>query len=225
MHKIGIISDTHGLLRQEVLTELGNCEIIFHAGDVGEGDVLEKLTRIAPVYAVRGNIDRESAKLPESIAVKLWGFRFFMVHEKRRIPRHTSDWDIILYGHSHKYEEKHIGSQLLLNPGGCGPRRFVLPVTMAVLEIMEDFSYTVRRVELSDAGASAERGTHPADHAIPPNIQMIIEAVIRDTERGKSIAEIARRNRISEALAEKICRLYVTHPGVDADGIMRKMGL
>lgn len=225
MHKIGIISDTHGLLRQEVLKELQGCEIIFHAGDIGKGEILDKLKGIAPVYAVRGNIDREDTELPESVCVKLWGLGFFMVHDRKRIPKQTDAWDIILYGHSHKYEEKRINHQLLLNPGGCGPKRFLLPVTMAVLEVGEDSSYLVKRIDLSDLMASSKNEGSLADNTLPLNIQEIIEAVMRDTERGKSIAEIARKNRISEDLAEKICRLYVTHPGVDADGIMRKMGL
>lgn len=239
-HKIGIVSDTHGLLRPQVLETLRDCEVILHGGDINSQKILDELNCIAPVYVVRGNNDKEWADhLPEFIKVELFGIRIFMIHNKKMISEELSDRDIIIYGHSHKYEEKYAGRQLWLNPGSCGPRRFAQPITMVVLEVKEDGSFCVQKMDIphetSSAGESkrqpSREGQKQSDlqrqeaEQIPANIRQIIVSVIKDTNRNKSISEIAGRNGISEALAEQICRLYVTHPGVDADGIMRKMGL
>ena len=142
MYKIGIISDTHGLLRPEVAEALRGCEAILHGGDVNKPEIIEQLKQIAPTYVVRGNNDKEWAKeLPESMTVSLCGIRFFMVHNKKHIPKSEDslqDVDIIVYGHSHKYEEKYESRRLSLNPGSCGPRRIKHTITFAVLEVEDD---------------------------------------------------------------------------------------
>lgn len=227
MHKIGVISDTHGLLRPEVVKVLQGCELILHGGDLGTGKVMGALEQIAPVYAVRGNnddwLDGEKAYfLPETLSIELYGARFFMVHNKKMIPKDTAVFDVIIYGHSHKYEEKYIDRQLWLNPGSCGPRRFTLPVTIALLEIAEDGSFQVKRVDLENHKASTLRTKTLNPHS---DIRRMIELVVKDTEKGIAVNKIAERRGISLELTEQICRLYLTHPGVDADGIMRKMGM
>lgn len=234
MHKIGIISDTHGLLHQEMVDILQNCELILHGGDFGTEKILETLEQIAPVYAVRGNNDDwveepaplhssgQSCFLPETLSIELYGVRFFMVHNKKMIPKDTSTFDIIIYGHSHMYEEKYIGRQLWLNPGSCGPRRFMLPVTMALLEIAEDGAFKVERVDLENHKVSTSGTKALNRHS---DIRRIIELVVKDTKKGIAVNKIAERHGISLELAEQICRLYLTHPGVDTDGIIRKMGM
>lgn len=133
--KVGVLSDTHGLLRPEVLTALEGVEAIFHAGDVGDGTILDALRAIAPVYAIRGNVDRTgpTAELPTSEAVQIGGHFLYMVHclEDLDIHPKASGFSTVIYGHSHKplIEYKH--GVLFLNPGSCGPRRFSLPVTLA----------------------------------------------------------------------------------------------
>ena len=113
MHRIGIISDTHGLLRPEVVETLKDCEAILHGGDFGSARILDELSRIAPIYAVRGNNDKEWAKdLQETLSIKLYGIRFFMVHNKKYILKNLADVDVVVYGHSHKYEEKNINGML-----------------------------------------------------------------------------------------------------------------
>lgn len=221
MHKIAVISDTHGLLRPEILEVLRGCEAILHGGDINQRKNVDELTQIAPLYAVRGNNDRDWAKdLPETLFFTLYGVRFFMAHNKKMIPKNIDDVDIVIYGHSHKYEENHIDGKLLLNPGSCGARRFTLPVTMAVLEITKPqesltgkASFRVEKIEIAQH-----------THTVGVSLQ-IVQNIMRDTNRGKSVREMAVRNGISEELAEQICRLYLTHPGVDAEGIMGKMGL
>lgn len=216
--KVGILSDTHGLLRPEVLSALEGCEVILHGGDINRQGILDRLKQIAPVHAVRGNNDKEWAEhVPESLEITLAGARVYMTHKKKDLPADLSGYDLVIYGHSHRYEEQKQGRTLLLNPGSCGPRRFRLPVTMAVAEIAEG-SAAVTRVDIPN---SAEPSPSP-DGA---DIRRQIEIVMQETDRGRSPAEIGRRYGMDAVLAEQIARLYVTHPGVTADGIMTKMGL
>lgn len=225
MHKIGIISDTHGLLRPEVITSLQGCEVILHGGDLDNKEILKKLESMAPVYAVQGNNDywseREKA-LPDTLTKELYGLKFFMIHDRKMITEDLSGFHVILYGHSHKYEEKYAGKQLWLNPGSCGPKRFLLPVTMAIIEIGENGNFQAERIDLEKVSGSAfgERKEKPS-----PGMKKTIELIMRDTQKGIPVSKMASRHDISRELAEQICRLYLTHPGVDADGIMRKMGL
>lgn len=216
MHKIGIISDTHGILRPQVLQELEGCEAILHGGDVNKREILEELGKIAPVYVVRGNNDKEwAADIPESLAVTLYGIRFFMIHNKKQIPKDIQDTDIVVYGHSHKYEQIRIDGRLFLNPGSCGPRRFTQPVTMAVLWIEDNGSFQIEKIEL--AHKTADAGDMPSD------LRRVIACVMKETDKGRTVKEIARRAGIREELVEQICRLYLTHPGVDVEGIIGKM--
>ena len=227
MHRIGIISDTHGLLRPEVVKVLEGCEAILHGGDINNSGILDKLNGIAPTHAVRGNNDKEWAKnLPETISTKLYGISFFMVHNKKYIPKDLTDIDVIVYGHSHKYEEKYADGKLWLNPGSCGPRRFTQPITFAVLEAEDDHTFHVEKIEIPHQPKGTDPPDGGAEHGLKGrDMKRIIKSVVRDTDKGISVAEIAVRNDISEELAEQICRLYLTHPGVSADGIMGKMGL
>lgn len=227
MHRIGIISDTHGLLRPEVEETLRGCEAILHGGDVNKPEIIEKLNRIAPTYVVRGNNDKEWAgKLPETLTVSLCGIRFYMVHNKKYIPKREEDLkdvDIIVYGHSHKYEEKQENGRLLLNPGSCGPRRFTQPITFAVLAVEDDGAYKVEKVEV--AHPNGRKSLSMEQEIAAHDMKKVVGAVMRDTNRRLSVGEIAAKNGISEELTEQICRLYLTHPGVSADGIIDKMGI
>lgn len=232
MHKIGILSDTHNLLRESVTDILRGCEIILHAGDLHTKHILDQLNEIAPVYAVRGNADKEWADiLPQSLSIELFGIRIFMIHNRKMIQEDIHDRDLIIYGHSHKYEKQLINEQIWLNPGSCGRRRFSLPVTMAELTIQEtgvlhvqnpDFQhpgFQIRQIRL-EPGTGSGNGSQ-----FPKNMKQTVTSVMRETDKGRSVAEIARICRIHPDLAEQICRLYLTHPGVDADGILGKMGL
>ena len=230
MHRIGIISDTHGLLRPEVAETLKDCEAILHGGDINSAKILDELGRIAPIYVVRGNNDKEWAKdLQETLSIELCGIRFFMVHNKRYIPKNLENIDVVVYGHSHKYEEKYINEMLLLNPGSCGPRRFTQPITFAVLETWDDHSFRVKKIEISHrkkGGSTANvSGDSLGKWMEGRDMNRIVESVMRDTDKGIPVPEIARKYGISVELAELICRLYLTHPGVSTDGIIGKMGL
>lgn len=135
-----MISDTHGLLRPEVPELLAGCDAILHAGDVGEPEILERLREIAPVSAVRGNVDTAGslARLPDQLSGELGGLVYRMVHRSADAPEAWSTTSsLVVFGHSHRPELAWRGSCLLLNPGACGPRRFRLPLTLALLEIRD----------------------------------------------------------------------------------------
>lgn len=134
--RIGVLSDTHGLLRPAVLETLASCDCILHGGDVNKPEILETLRGFAPLHVVRGNNDKEWAgDLPHSLRLSLEGQSIFMVHNKKDVPKDLGDTDIVIFGHSHKYFEESIDGRLWLNPGSCGKRRFDQEITMAILTI------------------------------------------------------------------------------------------
>ena len=222
--KIGILSDTHDLLRPEVQEILRGCDCILHGGDISSQRILDQLEQIAPVKAVRGNNDKEWAEhLPLQLDFELGGLRFYMTHKKKDLPQDLSAYDLVIYGHSHQYAEtwlELVGRRrtLLLNPGSCGPRRFVQPITMATLTIDEN-GWIVKRIDIPHTPRES------APKANSGNIHRQIEVIVRETQKGHTVEAIARKHKYDPALVEQIVRLYVTHPGVTADGIMTKMGL
>ena len=136
--RIGVLSDTHGLLRPEVLTSLEGVDHILHAGDVGDPHILDALSALAPVTAIRGNIDTSGpcAQLPATDAVELAGRLFYLVHSLHDLDLNPQAAGLaaVISGHSHKPSIETRDGVLYLNPGSCGPRRFKLPVTLAILE-------------------------------------------------------------------------------------------
>ena len=137
--KVGVISDTHGLLRPEAVTALQGVDHLLHAGDVGDAAILAQLSTIAPVTAIRGNIDRsgECAQLPATELVELGGVTFYMLHDVKELdldPR-SAEIGVVVSGHSHKPAMERRKGVLFLNPGSAGPRRFSLPITVAIVTV------------------------------------------------------------------------------------------
>lgn len=134
---IGVISDTHGLLRPEALDALKGVSHILHAGDIGDPEHLETLARIAPVTAIRGNIDRGdwADALPETARITLCGLRIYMIHNRKdlRADPEAEGVDVVISGHSHKPRIEASVTPLWLNPGAAGPQRFRLPISLAFL--------------------------------------------------------------------------------------------
>jgi len=154
--KIGIISDTHGLLRPEVAPAVAGVDQILHLGDVGKIDILRQLEKIAPVVAIRGNIDREPpcSDLPETEVVLAAGKYLYLLHDLNtlHLDPAAAKFAAVLYGHTHApgfYRKKGV---LYFNPGSCGPRRFQLPVTVGLLTIDEAGELTAEIVPLTAAG-------------------------------------------------------------------------
>ena len=138
---IGVISDTHGLLRHEVIPALAGVEHILHLGDVGDFAILKSVEEVAPVTAIRGNVDRSGkcSKLPETEVVLFEGHYLYLLHDVQTIHLDpaAAKFSVVLFGHSHKPEIRHHKGVLYFNPGSCGPRRFSLPVTIGRLTLKE----------------------------------------------------------------------------------------
>lgn len=136
MKRFIVLSDTHSLLRPEVLDCLSQADIIIHGGDINTQAIADRLREYAPLYIVRGNSDKEWAEdLPQSLTFSVEGVRFFLVHNKKDIPPDLSDTDVVIYGHSHKYACEKRDGVLWLNPGSCGRRRFDQEITFAVMTV------------------------------------------------------------------------------------------
>ena len=136
MKHVLVLSDTHGLLRPEVLKYLSQADIIIHGGDINTQAIVDKLREYAPLYIVRGNNDKEWAEeLPQSLTFSIEDVHFFLIHNKRDVLSDLSDTDVVVYGHSHKYACEERNGVLWLNPGSCGRRRFDQEITFAVMTV------------------------------------------------------------------------------------------
>ena len=214
--KMAIISDTHNVLRPEIREIISDSDAVIHGGDISTQKVLDSIKNAVkpnvPFFVVRGNNDKEWAEnIPESLQFEFGGLRFFLVHNKKDIPKNINA-DIVVFGHSHKYYEECINGKLWLNPGSCGRRRFNLPVTMAVMNIT-DSGYTVERIEISDK----KMIIHESD------LLKNIRSIMKYMDNGMSIDRISKRLKLDSEFVEQIARICVTHPGVDAEGILNKI--
>jgi putative phosphoesterase len=158
---VGLISDTHGLLREEALQALEGSTLIIHAGDVGKPEILDALRKLAPVVAVRGNIDKEAwaYALPETAVVEAGPVRIYVLHDLKELDLDpaAAGFQVVVSGHSHRPGSFERGGVLYVNPGSAGPRRFQLPITLARLDLPASVTF----VDL--VGQS-----RPADVLCPP---------------------------------------------------------
>jgi uncharacterized protein len=139
VRRIGLISDTHGLPRKEAVEALRGSELILHAGDVGKPEILEELRKIAPVVAVRGNVDKDpwAQALPETAVAEAGAVLIYVLHDVNALDLNpaVAGFQIVVSGHSHKPGKMERNGVLYINPGSAGPRRFHLPVTVARLKL------------------------------------------------------------------------------------------
>ena len=137
---VGVISDTHGLVRSEAIAVLRSCDTIVHAGDIGNPEVLEELGQIAPLRAIRGNVDLWARDMPDTDVVEIDGRRLYLLHDLNTlgIDPAAKGIDVVISGHSHKPKISKDKGVLYLNPGSAGPRRFTLPVSLALLAISDE---------------------------------------------------------------------------------------
>jgi len=138
---IGVISDTHGLLRREALAALRGSDYIVHAGDIGDPAILTHLGKIAPVTVIRGNVDREgwATKIPSTNVLEVGGISIYVLHNLNELDLkpEAAGFDVVVYGHSHVAKQDAKGRVLYFNPGSAGPRRFRLPVTVGRLAVVD----------------------------------------------------------------------------------------
>lgn len=222
--RAAVISDTHDLLRQEVADIMESCDVILHAGDVNTQKLAELLGKKKPFYLVRGNNDGEWASgLPETLWFELEGVSFYMIHNKREMPETRREADVVIYGHTHKYDCRMEENTLWLNPGSCGKRRFNLPVTMAVLEL-HNGHYQVERIDLPLTEEGAQNGKKiNLEEIYTLDRGAAVRRILKGMDKGESIRSMAEKWRLPENFVEQVCRIRVTHPGVNAAGIIDKM--
>jgi uncharacterized protein len=151
VQQIGVISDTHGLVRPEALLALAGSDLIIHAGDIGAPEVLTQLQRIAPVVAIRGNNDRApwASHLRDTDVVEVNGALVYVLHNVRELDLdpQAAGFSVVIAGHSHKPSIEQRGAVLYLNPGSAGPRRFTLPISVAHLHTARQ-PFVARIIEL-----------------------------------------------------------------------------
>lgn len=137
--KIGVISDTHGLLRPEAERCLAGVSHIIHAGDIGTPEIVDRLGRIAPVTAIRGNVDTGdwARRLPDTETLRLGGRALYVLHDLKQLTINPTELgiDVVISGHSHRVAIETVDGVLYLNPGSAGRRRFKLPITLATLDL------------------------------------------------------------------------------------------
>jgi putative phosphoesterase len=155
VERIGLISDTHGLLRKEAVEAMRGSELIIHAGDVGKADILEELRKIAPVVAVRGNVDTAdwAQVLPETAVAEAGSVWIYILHDVKALNLNpaAAGFHIVVSGHSHKPARTERDGVLYINPGSAGPRRFQLPVTVALVRLGRS-PHEVEFVDLEKSG-------------------------------------------------------------------------
>jgi putative phosphoesterase len=153
MTRIGIISDTHGLLRSEAVAYLNGCDLIIHGGDIGSSEILSELGKIALVRAVRGNVDTQEwcGKVPHDDVVEIAGKTIYILHDLEQLdldPK-AAGFDIVVSGHSHIPKLERRADVWYLNPGSAGRRRFKLPISIARLGISgEEVSFEIRELSV-----------------------------------------------------------------------------
>ena len=221
-HRIAIISDTHSLLRPEIKEILQSCEVILHSGDIASQKTIEEIKSITTTYFVKGNADKNVEEdIPEQLEIALYGFRFYMVHNKKYRKENLNEVDIFIYGHSHKYEEVKREGTLYLNPGSCGPRRFRQPITMAVMTIEDEtHSYSIEEI---DCSSGIKEVAEPK--ISEKDMDKLIKAIVKDMNMGRDVETIAKRNQVEVEFVNQILQIYTTHPGIDVEGILNRMDI
>ncbi len=227
LHRIAILSDTHSLIRPGVEEILPTCEKILHAGDISDPETYSRLKAAGELVIVRGNNDREWAlEIPYEKSFLLYNKKFYMTHRKSDVPADV-DADVIIYGHSHRYDMHRDGNILWLNPGSCGPRRWDQAITMMVMTISDEGEIDIERIDFDPSGQIIS--AKPKDENLAGEktkvTTKLVEKICHATDKGKTTAEIAKKYGISSELSETIVRMYLTHPGVTPEKIMAKLGL
>jgi hypothetical protein len=151
--RVAIVSDTHGLLRPQAKIFAGTCDYVIHGGDIGSKAILDQLSALAPLFAVKGNNDRQAwaAHLPETEMIRIGGVFVYIIHDIAQldIEPHAAGVQVIVSGHSHKPSIDERDGILYINPGSCGPKRFTQPISMAEM-IVGGTRVRARTVELTE---------------------------------------------------------------------------
>lgn len=157
MTRVAVLSDTHGLLRPEVMELLREADVILHGGDINTQAIVDAMREWAPLLIVRGNNDKEWAEeIPLSLTFSIEDVRFFMTHNKKDVPPDLPGVDVVVYGHSHKYACQEKEDLLWLNPGSCGKRRFDQEITLAMMTV-DGRRFQVEKILLPQNGTARHK--------------------------------------------------------------------
>lgn len=227
--KIAILSDTHGLLREEVKDIIKRCDVIIHAGDINTREIINELQKSAPLYIVRGNNDRAWAlDLPEVMRFELSGIHFILVHNKKDVPKNLDGIDIVIFGHTHQYFEKEQDGRLWFNPGSCGRRRFHQDITLAVM-YAENGNYQIEKIELEQKQSKEKESEKSQSKKKIKKVdeefckEKAVSVIMEGLKKEESISKMAVKLNISEKNVEEIARIIVTHPTTSKEGIIDKI--
>ncbi len=211
-----VISDTHGLLRPEVEQVIASCDVVIHAGDFDNQMLYHKLNISQPLYGVKGNNDGYWAgQLPVVRRFELSKVKFIMAHQRSDIPKTLEEEQVVIYGHSHLYDQQMEEGRLWLNPGSCGYKRFTLPLSLAVMTLYEG-NYEVKTIWLEE-----EYGREPWKQRERDQL-FLIAKIMRFMKRGEKISWVADNLKAEPAFVETIYRICAAHPGADAHQILDK---
>ncbi len=216
--KVLVISDTHGVLLPETEAAVSRADAVIHAGDFETEEnfnsIKVALKPGAPFFAVRGNNDRRF-DLPEEMSFELGGYKFLLKHNRKGLSP-DSDVNFVIFGHTHRFYRKTIDGKLWLNPGSCGKNRLNRPSTMAEIDISTS-GYTVKPIYISVGGANMQSSK------IPKDPQKSIGEIIKRCQKGESADKISEKLGIDGEFTEQVIRMYTTHPGIDAGGILDRI--
>lgn len=233
MTTIGILSDTHALLREEVLLNLTGCDIIIHAGDIVSDEIIHRLQQLAPCYFVKGNADTALATpLKETLTFSIEELQFQLIHNKKQLTL-ASDTDIVVFGHTHKYcDTTDKQGVRYLNPGCCGKRRIHQEVTM-MLATVDKTDCEIQKITLipTVSSTTSNKSISLTDEKKLENklrekqsdIVALIRYIVKKMDAGEAIEKIAAKKKISKEFVEMIYRIKVTHPKADAVDIYNKL--
>ena len=222
--KVLIVSDTHrSNANYFKVLELVKPDMVIHCGDIEGSEVAISQAAQCPVYMVSGNNDFFT-ELPPEVELSIGKYKCLITHGHRYHvsmgPELIMDearargFDVVIYGHTHKYSLVEKDGQIWFNPGCCGKRKKDQEVSFAILEIRGKKDFDFRKVVI---------GNNEETEKLPKDIDKMISKAMKLTDKGKSFEEIAKTCKISEELAESICRMYLTHPGVDVAGILQRI--
>ena len=237
--RAAVVSDTHGLLRPEVEQVIQSCDVVIHAGDFDNQMLYHKLNIRQPLYGVRGNNDGDWARqLPLVRRFELGGVKMMMAHDRADVPSAgLGEAQVVIFGHSHQYFHQEIEGRIWLNPGSCGYPRFHLPLSLAVMTI-DQGQVQVEPIWLSPPVPEQRKEEEKEEKneswtgrlkrlsgGVRGNKDELffMAKIMRFMRRGDTAEWVAGNLKTELSFVEEVYRICLTHPGVDARGILDKM--
>ncbi len=228
--RVAVISDTHDMLRPEVMEQIRLSDAVIHAGDISSAKIVEQIQKEMrnpnAFYAVSGNADEKWATeedLPKQKSIKLEKLKIVIVHNRKQLTIDPGDTQMVIFGHSHRYLAEEKDGIFWLNPGCCGKRRFNQEVSMAVLKI-KGGEWELQKIVIENGEKQKENADAAGKEELSSGEMLQqINGILNRMKRGQDISKIAADLSLDPQFVEEVCRIYVTHPGVTPNGILDKI--